>query len=141
MNIKTLSLLSVIFVCFNASAAEKISVYRWVDENNVVHFSQQQPAHDNYIEMNMVSSSKPAEPIDNAKEKQSAQLQPNENNFVNNDEINDKCIAARKNIKTLQDFDKIKYEDENGKIKVLSALEQQQQLALNTKKAEVYCAD
>lgn len=141
MNIKTLALLSIIFLHFNASAEEKRSFYRWVDENNVVHFSQQQPKHDNYTEMHMTSNSKAKETIDKAKEKPSESPQPIDDNSVNRDEANDKCITARKNIKTLQDFDTIKYEDEEGKIKLLTPLEQQQQLTMNTKKAEIYCTD
>jgi len=36
-------------VMFSTSAIAKgIAIYSWVDENNVVHFSQYQPQLDNY---------------------------------------------------------------------------------------------
>lgn len=49
------------------------------------------------------------------------------------------CIAARENIKTLQNFDKIQYKDAEDNMKVLTSLEKKQQLAMNKKQAEVYC--
>ena len=36
--------------------AKDIPIYRWVDENNVVHFSQSQPKDDNYTELTTNSS-------------------------------------------------------------------------------------
>tara|TARA_R110000744_G_scaffold369219_1_gene479345 strand:+ start:471 stop:878 length:408 start_codon:yes stop_codon:yes gene_type:complete len=135
-------------VYFNVSAAEKLTVYRWIDKENVVHFSQNQPNHDDYIEISMANNQKSSAIID--KKSSPGAPQPNDNllaesngkNEVRNDDLsNDKCVAALDNLKTLQNFDNIQYKDENGKVKVLSALEKQQQLAMNTKQSEVYCKD
>ena len=37
------SLLTIYFV--TSAVAQNVTVYRWVDKNNVVHFSQHQPNH------------------------------------------------------------------------------------------------
>jgi len=147
MNIKTLSLCLVTLVPFGVSAAEKITVYRWIDKNNVVHFSQNQPGHDDYVEISMANNKKSSVLIDTAKTAEPSQLKNNdlidnnEGSDLSNDLNNDKCRTARENIKTLENFDKIQYKDEKGNVKVLAALEVQQQLTMNTKQAEVYCTD
>lgn len=56
MNIKAFTLLLMILLYVDVSAAAKLTVYRWVDKNNIVHFSQNQPDHDNYIEMSMTNN-------------------------------------------------------------------------------------
>lgn len=143
MNIKTLSLCLVTFTYFKVSAAEKMTVYRWIDKENVVHFSQNQPDHDDYIEISMAKNKKSSVLIDNTNTTESSQLKNNELGDNNEKSVlsNEKCRTARENIKTLENFDKIKYEDEKGNVKVLGALEMEQQLAMNTKQAEVYCTD
>ena len=141
MYIKTLSLLFVSLVSFNVSAAEKLTVYRWIDKDNVVHFSQSQPKHDNYTEISM-SNNKSANAMTN-NEGSSENQGSNSDSFASNnglnDAKNDQCANARENIKTLEEFKKIQYKDENGKMQVLSDLEKKQQLEMNKKQAEVYC--
>lgn len=147
MNIKTLSLLLMILVYSNVSAADQLTVYRWIDKENVVHFSQNQPDHDNYIEISMANNKKSTATI--AKVNTEAASQPTDNGFVDSidkDDFaknlsNERCVSARENLSTLKSFDKIQYKDDKGNIKILSALEKQQQLAMNTKQAEVYCTD
>ena len=143
MNIKTLSLCLVTLVYFDVSAAEKLTVYRWIDKENVVHFSQNQPDLDDYIEMSMAKNKKSSVSIDSTNTTESSQLKNREIGDSNEKSVisNDKCRTARENIKTLENFDKIKYEDEKGNVKVLGALEMEQQLAMNTKQAEVYCTN
>ena len=139
MNIKTLLILLMILVYCNVLAAEELTVYRWIDKNNVVHFSQNQPSHDDYIEISMANNKKSSAIID---EKTSTE-KPQPIDFVPSDtnDNNDKCVTARENIKILQNFDKIRYKDAKGNVKVLGAVEKEQQLAMNTKQAEVYCAN
>lgn len=148
MIVKSFLIFLITLVYFDVSAAEKLTVYRWIDKNNVVHFSQQQPDHDNYIEINMANSKKL--PTDLAENSSPDASQKNDNlpvqtdveNGVNHDGlINDKCVIARQNLNTLQKFDKVQYKSENGKVTALTALERQQQLAMNTKQIEVYCND
>lgn len=148
MNIKSISLFLITLVYFNASAAEKLTVYRWIDKENVVHFSQNQPSHDDYTEISMANNKKSSATIN--KDNSPETPLPNDNlvaeskveKEVSNDDLSkEKCRTALENIKTLQNFDTIQYKDENGKAKVLSALAKQQQLAINTTQSDVYCSD
>ena len=145
MNIKTLSLFLMILVYSDVFAAEQITIYRWIDKEDIVHFSQNQPDHDNYIEISMANNQKSSATVDTESSPVAAQLFDNDlvTSEENSDAIDsfnkDKCISARDNISTLQNFDKIQYKDEQGNVKILGALEKQQQLAMNTKQVEVYC--
>ena len=147
MNIKTLLFFSMILVYSDVFAAEQITIYRWIDKEDVVHFSQNQPPHDDYIEISMAKNQKSAATIE--KDMSSLSSQSTDKSFVtaqeNSDAIDninqDKCITARDNFSTLQNFDKIQYKDETGNVKVLGALEKQQQLAMNEKQVEVYCTE
>ncbi len=139
MNIKTLLILLIILVYCDDLAAKELTVYRWVDKDNVVHFSQNQPSHDDYIEISMANNKKSSAIIDEKSRTEEPLPIDNEPSETNNN--NDKCITARENIKILQNFDKIQYKDVKGNVKVLGAVEKEQQLAMNTKQAEVYCTD
>jgi len=145
MKIKTLSLFLMTLVYFDVFAAELITIYRWIDKENVVHFSQHQPEHDDYIEISMSNNQKST--ATNADEEAPEGSLALENSLVNieaNDADslnNEKCVSARENIDTLQNFDKIQFKDEKGNVKVLTALDKKQQLEMNTKQAEVYCTD
>jgi hypothetical protein len=147
MHIKILSFCLVTLVYFDVSAAEKLTVYRWLDEHNVVHFSQHQPEHDDYIEISMSNNKKSSVIVDEVSSDEAFKLQNNtfddsseESNF--NHELNDeKCLTARENITTLANFDKVQYEDGQGSVEILTVLEKQQQLTINRKQAELYCTD
>lgn len=146
MNIKTLSLFMMILVYSDVFAADQITIYRWVDKENVVHFSQNQPAHDDYIEISMANNKKSSATID--KEKPAVETQSANSASLTTEEsneaiasLNQKCITARDNLNTLQNFDKIQYKDEQGNVKVLGDKETQQQLEMNKKQVEVYCTE
>lgn len=147
MNIKTLSFFSMILVYSDVFAAEQITIYRWIDKEDVVHFSQNQPEHDDYIEVSMANNKKSSATIEKDKTANSEQVSDNsllvaeENNEAIGNINQDKCITARDNLSTLQNFDKIQYKDEQGNVKVLGALEKQQQLEMNKKQVEVYCIE
>lgn len=142
MNIKRILVFSTLLTSINSLAAEKLTVYRWIDKNNVVHFSQHQPEHENFTEMSMTNNTKAPALTDNSDKKDSTAANKIglSEKFI--DEVSsDKCKAAKQNLITLQDFDKIQYKNEKGDIKVLSDIEKKQQLAMNTKQVEVYCAN
>lgn len=142
MSIKSILLISTILLSFDGLSAEKLTVYRWIDENNVVHFSQHQPAHDNYTEIDMINNKNAATQIETKVAEQQVPIdKPDLTNIYSENTDNKKCQTAKENLVTLQNFDKIQYKDENGNIKVLSDIEKQQQLAINTTQAEVYCAE
>lgn len=58
MNIKILSAVVVLISTF--TQATSISIYRWVDENNIVHFSHDHPININVSEVTVEVAYKPA---------------------------------------------------------------------------------
>ncbi|XQW86020.1 DUF4124 domain-containing protein [Thalassotalea piscium] len=115
------------------SSATSITIYRWVDGNNVVHFSQQQPEHNDYTELSMSAPAK-VQASENEKLTET-QAKP----AVKVEESKDLCEEAKNNVKTLKAFDKIQYKDTDGKFKVLDDTQKKQQLEINEKQVEVYC--
>lgn len=127
------------------SSAQNVTVYRWVDEKNVVHYSQHQPKHNDFTELTLSVLAKP--------KSQQANVSKSADNKVNSlnvlskkrealtqsDASKSKCEQAKSNVTTLKNYDNIQYTDESGEIKVLSDLEKEQQLAINEKQVEVYC--
>jgi len=128
--------------------AKDVAIYRWVDENNVVHFSQHEPQNKNFSQLTTFSSyrAKEKEQPNDAKmlsvdqqlsdyEKEKAAV------LAKNKEIADKnCKAAQLNEKMLNSFDKVMITDANGKNKALSAKEKNAQLALSKKHISLYCS-
>ena len=114
------------------SSATNITIYRWVDEKNVVHFSQQQPKHDNYTELSMAAP-KPATNI-----KKTAINSPEEAPIASASSQSE-CEKAKANVKTLNGYDKIQYTGNDGQVKILGDEQKKQQLEINKKQVEVYC--
>jgi len=135
--------------------AQKIAIYRWVDENNIVHFSQNQPIGDNYSQLTTVSSynassrkviaeSSDAENSAKAKEHEFAVKLEEEKEqqqiITKNKETYAKnCNAAQLNIKMLNSFNRVLYTDTNGENRVLSAEEKQEKLDISENHVELYC--
>ncbi|MDO6427809.1 DUF4124 domain-containing protein [Thalassotalea sp. 1_MG-2023] len=122
------------------SYADNVTVYRWVDKNNVVHFSQHQPEHNNYTELSLAAIPKSVStPKVSDTTVQKPKTKTTSNTKAIENETIDKCTEAKANVHTLQSYDNIQYTDGNGELKVLSATEKSQQLAINEKQVEVYC--
>ncbi|GHE79722.1 DUF4124 domain-containing protein [Thalassotalea profundi] len=130
MKIKCIGMLLTSVAFF--SSATNVTIYRWVDNNNVVHFSQQQPEHDDYTELSM-SAPTHSIPIEKAKPVASVE------NALAIEGSKDKCEEAKANVQTLKTYDKIQYKDESGELKVLNETQKQQQIEINEKQVEVYC--
>lgn len=135
MKIQKYSLGFILFSSFAYSMADNVVVYRWVDSNNVVHFSQHQPEHDDYTELSMSNIVKPKQ--ENSSEVAEKTIQ----DPINITPTPDKCEEAKANVSTLKGFDKIQYTNAKGELQVLSEQEKIQQLAINEKQVEVYCAN
>lgn len=132
--IKQLKNIGYVLLCFSGfSLADSVTVYRWVDDNNVVHFSQNQPSHNNYTELTMSNTVKPKNDLvaeqPNEPLEEPLELQPS----------TEKCEEAKANVRTLKAYDKIQFTDPQGVIQVLSEKEKLQQLEINEKLVEVYC--
>jgi hypothetical protein len=135
MRSTTFFLLSITLLSWSVSArnyAENITIYRWVDENNVVHFSQNQPEHDNYQELTMTN----ADPV-RTNQSTEIELKGKQQDIVVS--LSEQCQTAKANLITLTSFDKVQYIDQNGETKILSADEKTRQIALNKKQIAIYC--
>lgn len=128
--------------------AKKIAIYRWVDENNVVHFSQHQPQGDNYSELTTISSynAQQKQPTETkaARPSVSEQIAKHEQEQAEieakNKEIMTKnCKAAQLNLKMLNSFNEVLTTDANGNNKLLTEKEKKEQIALSKKHVDLYC--
>ncbi|TWX50678.1 DUF4124 domain-containing protein [Colwellia hornerae] len=142
MNFRIL-LLGLIFY-FGYCSASELMIYRWVDKDNVVHFSQHQPIGDEYTQFlvsNQSSISSRADLITGplVSDKDIASQQ-NTDNIAATIDMPKKCLEAQENLAMLTAFDKVQYTDEKGSKQILTETEKQQQLAINQKRTEVYCA-
>lgn len=144
----TLFLLSTV----NVVSAKEIAIYRWVDKNNVVHFSQNLPKGDEYREFSTISSYKALSKAErkliaeqsNAEQKITDQEKQQDNVIAQNKATYKKnCKAARLNIKMLNSLNDVHINEENsdGTIgsRPLTAPEKANKLALSKKHEELYC--
>ena len=139
-------LFTLFFLTFSTAAlSTEVTIYRWVDDNNIVHFSQNQPVTADYTQLSTTKMivKKPYTTPTNKKDISNKDDDNSEENVDKSVKENekDKCFAARKNLKTLQDFDNIKYKTATGDFKVLSVKEKKAQLAFNKTQIELYCTN
>jgi len=141
MNFRIL-FLGLIFYAGYCSSSE-LTVYRWVDKNDVVHFSQHQPIDDEYTEFLVSNKSKLQSRADTIVNPTSSDKEvPPEQDIADIPSTNDtskKCKEAKENLAMLKAFENVQYTDENGKNQVLNKKEKKLQLEINQKRAEAYC--
>jgi hypothetical protein len=127
--------------------AKDIAIYRWLDENNVVHYSQQQPQNVDYTQLTTVSSFQAKEKVPpgttnkptldeqmSQYEKEKAEV------FAKNAEIAKKnCKAAQLNQQMLNSFDKVMMTDADGTNRAMSDKEKKAQLVITKKQISMYC--
>ncbi len=129
-------LLSLIFS--NSVFGSQVTIYRWVDNNNIVHFSQNQPSKGNYTQLSSSQMKVEKSRINAAAQMKAALEEEAKKEKIIDDEKN-KCLTAQKNLKTLKDFDNIKYKTASGEYKVLTVKEKKAQLVFNKTQLELYC--
>lgn len=138
----------------NISHAKNISIYRWVDSDNVVHFSQNLPADQDYTELSTISSFKALSKSerkllakeDRATKSADDKIKSKEGSITNNAETYKKnCKAARLNIKMLNTLNDIHINEEtsDGSIgsRPLTIEEKAEKLKLSKKHEELYCTN
>ncbi len=138
----------------NCATAKDIAIYRWVDNNNVVHFSQNLPKGNDYKELSTISSYKALSKAQRkalAEEENSAKLieqQEKQRDMViaKNKEIFEKnCKAARLNIKMLSSLEAVYVNEEknDGSIgnRPLTAKEKIAKLTLSKEQEKLYCGE
>jgi len=128
--------------------AKEIAIYRWVDANNVVHFSQNLPKTDNYTQLSTVSSFKALSKEDRQEkaaqddEQQRADSQA-EDIAQNKATFEKNCQAAQLNVKMLNSYDEVLVTEETSDgvktERVLSDEEKKDKLSLSKKHIELYC--
>lgn len=112
----------------------EITIYRWVDERNIIHFSQHQPSVPYFEELTIkeYQKNKRVSPL----ELKSTEITPAE-------ELDEKtrlrCNNSRSKLNTLLNFDKIQVTNEQGETNILTAKEKNEQVALARKEIEIYC--
>lgn len=138
-------LLSIATIFSTAVLASDITIYRWVDENNVVHFSQQLPQGDQYSQLSTFASYKAKQlaenqPLPTVDEQLSGYEQRQKEISDRNKEIAIKnCEAAQLNLKMLNSFDKVTTLDSNGKNHVLTDEERNTKIILSKQHIDLYC--
>ena len=160
MNIKKLSFTTALITAalltssvINCVNAKEIAIYRWVDKNNVVHFSQNLPQGDEYKELSTISSYKALSKAErkviaeqDAVDKKIEEQEKQQNDTVAKNKVTfeKNCKAAKLNIKMLTSLDDIHISEEkdDGTIgnRPLSAAEKSEKLTLSKKHQELYCA-
>lgn len=138
----------------NCATAKDIAIYRWVDNNNVVHFSQNLPKGNDYKELSTISSYKALSKAQRkalAEEKNSAKLieqQEKQRDMViaKNKEIFEKnCKVARLNIKMLSSLEAVYVNEEknDGSIgnRPLTAKEKTAKLTLSKEQEKLFCGE
>ena len=104
-------------------AAKEIAIYRWVDADNVVHFSQNLPKTNNYTQLSTVSSFKALskeERQKNTSQENSEQLTDDIEQKKLTDTAENKatfeknCKAAQLNIKMLNSYDEVLITEETS---------------------------
>jgi hypothetical protein len=146
INFAFITLSFITFVSSNVFAKD-IPIYRWVDENNVVHFSQNQPTDNNYSKLTTSSSYKTKEIAPENKTKkttsdtQMSQFERSKREILaKNEKIAEQnCQSAQLNEKMLSTLDTVMIVDANGKNKALSDKEKKAQLTLSQENISLYC--
>ena len=144
MRIKVLGCLALVLA--SSVVASEVSIYKWVDDEGVVHFSHSHPANKEATEVDIqvaysssaidsekTTEEQKAEDDEENEELRLAQVEKNKKMFEEN------CQSAQANHKMLSNFKKVLMQDENGNEKLLTGEEITEQLEINKKHLDVYC--
>jgi hypothetical protein len=132
----------------NSAIAKDIAIYRWIDENNVVHFSQHTPQKNNYSQLTTFASYKATQQssvnLANKKtlvDEQLTQYETTQAEILEKNKViaEKNCKAAKLNIKMLNSFNKITILDSDGKNRVLTNKQKKAQVTLSNKHIYLYC--
>lgn len=116
--------------------AQDATIYRWVDSNNIVHFSHEHPTDKDYAQVDVKVSYKP---IPKTAEEKAVEEQDEETAKNAAQAIADNCKLAKENLKTLNENEQIMLKDLEGNARLLSNEEKKIQIELSEKQVEVYC--
>jgi len=124
--------------------AQETVVYRWVDENNVVHFSHKYPTDKEYAEIKVQTSYAPSQ--EQVVKQVTAENEATEDLDKSSDlsqysqeEIDNRCNSAKTNLKVLNSFDRVLVKNDQGEEQALSEEEKAKQVELSKKYIDIYC--
>jgi len=138
-------------VMFSLSViANDVAIYRWVDENNVVHFSQHQPQTNSYSQLTTFASYKTKQKSANTQsekkqfpsvDEQLSQHEKDQAEILEKNKViaENNCKAAQANIKMLNAFSEISIQDPDGNKRVLTEKEKKAQIVLSNQHVDLYC--
>ena len=136
MRIKLLAVFLVLH--YTASVAQETIVYRWVDNNNVVHYSHEHPADKDFAEVKVhVAYSPPSSP----KQVKTEQVDEKKIDISHMDEdvVKKNCESAKTNLTILNSFEKILIKDADGNDKTLTDEEKLVQIEQSKEYVGIYC--
>lgn len=140
-SILAIATLSLASFSFQSIAAKNDIVYRWVDDNNVVHFSHNPPADKDYAEIRVRVSYASTDPITTDEDAIEDNEQDNATNIahLSDEEKQKHCESAQTNKKILTSFERVLMSDEDGNEKAMTEDEKAKQLELSEKYIDIYC--
>ncbi|TLU61437.1 DUF4124 domain-containing protein [Thalassotalea litorea] len=118
--------------------AKDVTVYRWVDENGNIHYTQHEPIDNEYAEVKIETPYNKAKPSLMDKSIDTSVSQKVASAKLAN-QAAEKCANAKNNLRVLNDFPKVKVTEEDGSTRLLTPVEKQQQLRIAENEVEVYC--
>lgn len=134
---KIFSILIASFISSQA-LAQDVTVFRWVDENGVIHYTQQHPIDDDYAEIKIDTHYSPVQaPLKNGIKPTKDDTDETSTQIVHASVA--KCSNAKANLRTLTDFDKIEITDASGKSRILTDTEKLDRVRSVEKDIETYC--
>ena len=144
MRVKLLSC-SILFLA-NSVFASDGTIYKWVDDKGIVHFSNSHPANKSAtivdIQVAYSASNEEITESDNLETSEDERLKNEQ--YIARTEKNAKmfaenCKSAQANKKILTGFKKILIQDENGVDKLLTGDDITAQLSITNKHIDIYC--
>jgi len=126
----------------SVSTFADVVIYRWVDDNGVVHFSQNQPAVGNYTELVMANEQLSDVDKNTPTTKQATSVQTTNTSSVSENltvDTEKQCEEAKKNLATLSEFNRVRFLNADGEAQLLNEEEQKEQVIINQKRVDLYC--
>lgn len=122
----------------SASIAQETIVYRWVDHNNVVHYSHEHPADKDYAEVKVHVAYSPP-PSDTEVAPDEAGEKKVDISHMNEEVVKKNCESAKTNLTILNSFENILVKDAEGNDKTLTEDEKLTQIEQSKKYVDIYC--
>lgn len=115
-----LALLTLFLVAFSGSAISK-DFYRWKDAEGVTHYSEKPPRDASATKVRATNTKMPADGYSPSSPKPTEKAQESTAAASANDKERNaqRCEAAQKNAKTLQEKNRIRIKDDNGEYRYL----------------------